>query len=101
MYTALLGHSEDPRPWMECASRCSYLTSRSSETLTESGFADRRLGRGTISSLASRPGSSFQLRRRRWSADVGIAKRFPSPGVLSRRYLQAGQMVLTATNGGP
>jgi transposase len=41
---------------MECASPCSYLSSRSSETtLTESRFAKRRLDRGAISFFASRP----------------------------------------------
>jgi hypothetical protein len=55
MYTALLGCLR-PRAWMECASLCSYLSSRSSKTLTESRFPERRLDRGAISFFASRPG---------------------------------------------
>jgi hypothetical protein len=37
-------------------SRCSYLTCRSSQTLTGSRFPERRLERGAISFFASGPG---------------------------------------------
>jgi hypothetical protein len=45
---------------MECASLWSYLTCRSSKTLTTAGFPERRLDRGAISFFASRPGRKLQ-----------------------------------------
>jgi hypothetical protein len=51
---------ERPRAWMECASLWSYLSSRSSKTLTESRFPERRLDRGAISFFASRPGRKLK-----------------------------------------
>src|SRR5215831_4476908 len=41
-----------------------------------------------ISRFASRPGRYFISSRRRWSAIVGIAKRFPSLAFWARRQLQ-------------
>ena len=48
------------------------------KTFTDSRFSERRLDRGAISFFASRAGRKIKLRSRRWSADVGIAVRFPS-----------------------
>jgi hypothetical protein len=58
-----------------------------------------------ISLFASRPGryrvkSLSPSSRRRWSAIVGIAKRFPSLAFCARRQLQASASAAIADSGG-
>ena len=49
------------------------------------------IDRCAISCFASKPGRNLktQISRRRWSADVGIAQRFPSLALFARRHVQA------------